>query len=520
MSARNLGSALKALDAAARAAGIDPAAAAEDARTLSAAVAESNRGAYLAWCEAFGLTPSATPFYDAASKGRRYRGLPTPTAAQAATLTGKPAMAYRQALVDVCTTAALLGEPGPAALGAAQLAGAAQLGSSAARQVPAPPTVPQDTAEQEFARQAPAILADVLARLGESQQRMLDLNRADPLTPGAIPGLPGSSLPTPTLSGSTPATPASPAPAPPATAEPPAPVVAEPEPEQPKKTVEEWLAELDELIGLGSVKTEIHRQTAILRVDALRAKAGLKSPTITRHLVFTGNPGTGKTTVARMVAGIYAAIGLLSKGQLVEVDRSELVAGYLGQTAIKTAEVVESATGGVLFIDEAYALNGDQYGEEAINTLVKEMEDKRNDLVVIVAGYTGPMIEFISNNPGLASRFRTTIEFADYTDDELEKIFTQLATKADYDLGEGCADEFRRQLSRQVRDDTFGNGRWARNLFEAAIGRHAWRLREIDEPTLEQLRSLAPEDLIPDPAPPVEWEPVGEPETEAEEPQE
>jgi hypothetical protein len=140
--------------------------------------------------------------------------------------------------------------------------------------------------------------------------------------------------------------------------------------------------------------------------------------------------------------------------------------------------------------------------------------------VVIVAGYTGPMIEFISNNPGLASRFRTTIEFADYTDDELEKIFTQLATKADYDLGEGCADEFRRQLSRQVRDDTFGNGRWARNLFEAAIGRHAWRLREIDEPTLEQLRSLAPEDLIPDPAPPVEWEPVGEPETEAEEPQE
>ncbi|MCA0252185.1 MAG: AAA family ATPase [Actinobacteria bacterium] len=497
---------LAALDVAARHAGIDPEAAADDARALSAAVAESNRGSYLAWCEAFGLTPSATPFYDAASRGRRYRGLPTPTATQAAALSGAAAVAYRQALVDVCTAAALLGEPGPTAMGAAQLAGAAQLGAA----MPAPPApgLPTDSAHQDFARQAPAILADVLARLGESQQRMLDLNRGDPLTPGAIPGLPGSALPTPNL-GSAPA-PSTPAPAPVTAAQPPEPDPAEATPEQPKKSVEEWLAELDELIGLASVKTEIHRQTAILRVDALRAKAGLKSPTITRHLVFTGNPGTGKTTVARMVAGIYAAIGLLSKGQLIEVDRSELVAGYLGQTAIKTAEVVASATGGVLFIDEAYSLNGDQYGEEAINTLVKEMEDKRDDLVVIVAGYTSPMIEFVANNPGLASRFRTTIEFSDYTDDELEKIFTQLATRADYDLDEACADEFRRQLSRQLRDHTFGNGRWARNLFEAAIGRHAWRLREVEEPTLEQLRTLAAEDLIPDPAPAIDWEPVGD----------
>ncbi|HYP46573.1 MAG TPA: AAA family ATPase [Propionibacteriaceae bacterium] len=266
-----------------------------------------------------------------------------------------------------------------------------------------------------------------------------------------------------------------------------------PEPEP--KTLDELLAELDALTGLTEVKAEIRRQVEVLRVQQLRTKAGLRSATITRHLVFVGNPGTGKTTVARLVGGIYRALGLLSKGQLIEVDRSELVAGYLGQTAIKTSEVVASAVGGVLFIDEAYSLAGDQYGSEAVDTLVKEMEDKRDDLVLIVAGYPGPMAVFIAENPGLASRFRTTIEFVDYTDTELEDIFTSLADHADYDVTDGCRTRFRTVLAVTPRGSSFGNGRFARNLLEAAIGRHAWRLRDLDEPSVAQLRELVAEDL-------------------------
>jgi hypothetical protein len=195
--------------------------------------------------------------------------------------------------------------------------------------------------------------------------------------------------------------------------------------------------------------------------------------------------------------GHLPGLGPARQGQLVGSTAPELVAGYLGQTAIKTAEVAHKAKGGVLFIDEAYSLAGDQYGEEAINTLVKEMEDNRHDLVVIVAGYPRPMSKFIAENPGLASRFRTTIQFADYTDDELMGIFTGMADRADYDMSDDALTAFKVLLAQQVRDETFGNGRFARNTLEAAIGKHAWRLRDVEEPTLEQLRTVLPEDVSP-----------------------
>ena len=260
------------------------------------------------------------------------------------------------------------------------------------------------------------------------------------------------------------------------------------------------MAELDELVGLDSVKTEVRRQTQVLRIQGLRVAAGLKIPDMTRHLVFVGNPGTGKTTVARLVAGIYRAIGVLAKGHLVECDRSELVAGYLGQTALKTSEVIATAIGGALFIDEAYALAQDEFGSEAIDTLVKEMEDHRDELVVIVAGYPGPMHQFITSNPGLESRFRLTLTFDDYSDDQLVDIFCRLAAASDFVPTSDTVARLREILAVTPRGEGFGNGRFVRTMFESAVVRQAWRLRDVTVPDVEQLRALLPSDLTEDTA--------------------
>lgn len=267
-----------------------------------------------------------------------------------------------------------------------------------------------------------------------------------------------------------------------------------------KPNLDELMAELDSLVGLESVKKDVKSTMNLIKVRKLRQENGLPVPPMSMHMVFLGNPGTGKTTVARLVGGLYAAIGALSKGQLVEVDRGGLVAGYVGQTAIKTKEVIDSALGGVLFIDEAYSLASggeNDFGREAIETLLKAMEDHRDELVVIVAGYTGPMERFLSSNPGLESRFNKYIAFPDYTGEELNEIFLGLCRKNGYELGEEAktaAEEFFRAMYEN-RDDNFGNGRDVRNCFEDMMLRQANRVASLDEPTKEQLAAFEKEDF-------------------------
>jgi Holliday junction resolvasome RuvABC ATP-dependent DNA helicase subunit len=371
-------------------------------------------------------------FEEAVRSGETYVREPTPVLAR---LAGRPgSRGYARHLAELAMAAASLGELTISALATATVAGNAQLAATGAGlSVPVPPMPPSEATSDAASHEASAA---------------------------------GSQQPVPDAAG-----------------------------EAPQPTLEELLARLDGLVGLDAVKTEVHRQAQALRIQKLRDAKGLRNPDLTRHLVFVGNPGTGKTTTARLVAGIYRAIGLLSKGHLVECDRSELVAGYVGQTALKTTAVITRAIGGALFIDEAYALAGDEYGDEAIETLVKEMEDHRDDLLVIVAGYPDPMDDFIHANPGLESRFRLTLWFDDYTDEQLVEIFRRIAADADFTPTDAAVARLRGILHGSPRGEGFGNGRFVRNLFESAVVRQAWRLRDVADPDVTQLREIRDADL-------------------------
>lgn len=276
---------------------------------------------------------------------------------------------------------------------------------------------------------------------------------------------------------------------------------ATPEPElPPERPAEEILAELDELVGLERVKTEVRRLTSLLRVQQLRADHDLPVIETSRHLVFVGNPGTGKTTVARLLSELYRSLGVVTRGHLVETDRADLVAGFVGQTAAKTQAVLESAMGGTLLIDEAYALarGGDNdFGREAVDTLVKFMEDHRDDLAVVVAGYPDEMSELIDSNPGLESRFARTIEFPDYTTDELIAIFGLIAGSREYRLAPQAADRLAAVIEAEPRGRGFGNARFVRNVFEQAISLHAVRLADVAAPTRDDLMMLVADDIEP-----------------------
>ena len=267
------------------------------------------------------------------------------------------------------------------------------------------------------------------------------------------------------------------------------------------RTLPELLDELNSLIGLENVKSTVNDLIAYQSVRKLRERQGLNAEKGTMHLAFTGNPGTGKTTVARIIGRIYKQLGLLSKGHFVEVSRTDLIAGYQGQTALKVKKVVDQAKGGVLFIDEAYSItendHSDSYGRECLTELTKALEDYRDDLVVIVAGYTEPMRKFFESNPGLKSRFNTFIEFRDFSGAELIEIMASMCRKNNYCLSDSAAELLNDALLRMAEEkgEQFANGRLVRNIFDSLVMNHARRVFQIENATKKQLMEIKSEDI-------------------------